>query len=575
MKSLLTTLLVLTFTVFQVSAQTIVGTDPENKNVVLEEFTGIYCVFCPQGHAIGQSIYDENPDDVVLVNVHTGSFAAPSGNDPDYRTPWGAALDGQSNLAGYPAATVNRHFFPGYTQNGGTAQGRNTWKTTSNQVLAEPSYLNVGVEATIVTSTRQLVVYVEVYYTGDSPENTNFLTVALLQNNIKGPQTGGGAGNNYNHMHMLRHFLTGQWGVEISETSTGSLYTGTFAYDLPEDYNDVAVVMEDLDVAAYVSETRQETISGNLAEITLVDSYDYDAAILSVNVPQSSCGGEFTPQVLMKNYGAEKLTSLEFEYSANGQEPMTYSWTGNLAQLETELVDLPTMTYPVTDNNYYGVDSKSPNGKADELPQNNNFSAKSPGSTSLPESCLLGIDIYSDPQGITWNIKDQDGEIVTEGGPYDNTGFNIAQIDFPLAGCYTFTLNDASGKGLGGGSYLITDMNTNILFTGDAFAYMAVAELAHDIIISVPEQANMVQDMNVFPNPASDYINVNFSTTKASDVQINIYDVVGKLVRSEKYSVNNTGSVQFKVETSGLDTGIYMVQLVVGNTIQTKKISIN
>ena len=82
-------------------------------------------------------------------------------------------------------------------------------------------------------------------------------------------------------------------------------------------------------------------------------------------------------------------------------------------------------------------------------------------------------------------------------------------------------------------------------------------------------------EVNVFPNPASDFINVNFSTTKASDVQINIYDIVGKLVRSEKYSVNNTGSVQFKVETGGLDTGIYMVQLVVGNTMQTKKISIN
>jgi len=26
-----------------VQAQTIVGTNPENKNVVLEEFTGIYC----------------------------------------------------------------------------------------------------------------------------------------------------------------------------------------------------------------------------------------------------------------------------------------------------------------------------------------------------------------------------------------------------------------------------------------------------------------------------------------------------------------------------------------------------
>ena len=52
------------------------------------------------------------------------------------------------------------------------------------------------VEATIVTSTRQLVVYVEVYYTDDSPEGTNYLNVAVLQNDILGPQPGGGAENN-------------------------------------------------------------------------------------------------------------------------------------------------------------------------------------------------------------------------------------------------------------------------------------------------------------------------------------------------------------------------------------------
>jgi hypothetical protein len=44
--------------------QTIVSTSPENKKVVLEEFTGIKCVFCPQGHAIAQAIQNNNPDDV-------------------------------------------------------------------------------------------------------------------------------------------------------------------------------------------------------------------------------------------------------------------------------------------------------------------------------------------------------------------------------------------------------------------------------------------------------------------------------------------------------------------------------
>ncbi|MCB0453277.1 MAG: hypothetical protein KDC94_10420, partial [Aequorivita sp.] len=61
-------------------AQTIVSTSPQDQNVVLEEFTGIHCVFCPQGHAIAKAIQDANPDRVTLINIHQGGYAVPSGN---------------------------------------------------------------------------------------------------------------------------------------------------------------------------------------------------------------------------------------------------------------------------------------------------------------------------------------------------------------------------------------------------------------------------------------------------------------------------------------------------------------
>jgi hypothetical protein len=258
MKKFLLSIFLLTAFVAASFGQTIVGTDPENKNVVLEEFTGLNCGFCPDGHVIAQSIYDNNPDDVVLVNVHVGAFATPSGSQPDYRTPWGGALDGQADVAGYPAGTVNRHLFPGWSQNSGTAMSRGQWTAASNIVLSEPSYLNVGAQATIITSTRQLVVDVEVYYTDDSPVNSNFLTVAIMQSNIFGYQASGGS--NYNHKHMLRHFMTGQWGLEITETTAGSLYSTSLYYEIPEDFNDIECVLEDLEIAAYVAESHQETM---------------------------------------------------------------------------------------------------------------------------------------------------------------------------------------------------------------------------------------------------------------------------------------------------------------------------
>lgn len=144
-------------------AQSIVGTDPENKNVVLEEFTGIHCTYCPQGHQIAQGIQNANPNDVVLINIHTGSYANPNAGEPDFRTPWGSAIAGQSGLTGYPAGTVNRHLFPGMSQGSGTAMSRGNWSAASSQILAQSSYANVGLESFIDVETRELLVNVEVY----------------------------------------------------------------------------------------------------------------------------------------------------------------------------------------------------------------------------------------------------------------------------------------------------------------------------------------------------------------------------------------------------------------------------
>ncbi|NND62680.1 MAG: Omp28-related outer membrane protein, partial [Flavobacteriaceae bacterium] len=261
-------LLSLTFMVlmFGISfGQTIVSTAPENKKVVLEEFTGINCVFCPQGHAIAKAIQDNNPGNVFLINIHTGSFANPNTGQPDFRTPFGSAIASQSQLVGYPAGTVNRHYFPGQAQNGGTgtAMSRNQWTSAANEILGESSYLNMAVEADIDVQTNELTVHVEAYYTGNSPEATNMLNVVLLQNNTLGPQTGGNMGNEYVHQHRLIHMVTGQWGESISPTTTGTFIDRTYTYTIPADYNDIPCYIEDLELVVFMTETTQELISGN------------------------------------------------------------------------------------------------------------------------------------------------------------------------------------------------------------------------------------------------------------------------------------------------------------------------
>ena len=67
-------LTVLAFT-FSLKAQQYVSTEPSNRNVILEEFTGRGCGYCPDGHRIANEIMANNPGRVWAINIHAGGYA--------------------------------------------------------------------------------------------------------------------------------------------------------------------------------------------------------------------------------------------------------------------------------------------------------------------------------------------------------------------------------------------------------------------------------------------------------------------------------------------------------------------
>lgn len=147
MKKLLTLSLLLPTLAF---GQSLVGTTSENRTALLEDFTGIHCGYCPDGHAIMASIDEANPGKVSLVGVHAGGYAVPTGTQPDFRTDEGTALDAFYSISGYPAGVINRHEF-----NGNAEQNRGAWAGDVDQILAMPSPVNLGVESSYDESNRR------------------------------------------------------------------------------------------------------------------------------------------------------------------------------------------------------------------------------------------------------------------------------------------------------------------------------------------------------------------------------------------------------------------------------------
>jgi hypothetical protein len=305
-------------------AQELVTTEPMPRNAVLEEFTGIYCQYCPDGHAIAADLLENNPGRMVVLGVHQGSFANPNGDDPDYRTDFGDALANQADVGGYPAGTVNRHEFDGMQQNGGTAMSRGSWGPATDLILQQMSPVNVGIQTSYEEATRELTVDVELYYTGDAVEASNFITVAITQNHVFGPQTGGGAGDNYEHMHMLRHFVTGQWGDEVSPTTAGTLIERTYTYTLPDAIREVELIPEDCEVAVFVTETTQEIITGDVVHLINGTNLFIGSVISEDSHYMDGTQGEITTFNLEANSNLSGEEDFTFTLSTNAPE----DWDG-------------------------------------------------------------------------------------------------------------------------------------------------------------------------------------------------------------------------------------------------------
>ena len=284
MKKIFTTSVVFLAVIFAAHAQTLVTTQPLNKNIVLEEYTGIHCQYCPEGHVISAAILANHPGRAAVIAIHQGSYASPSAGEPDYRTPFGDALAAQTSLTGYPSGTVNRHVFTGTT----TALGRGDWTAYSEIILQQASPVNLGVESTLDTITRLLTVHVELFYTAGSSVPSNFINVALIQNHIFGPQTNGGAGNNYEHMEMLRYLVTGQWGDEVITTAQGSLVERTYTYTIPAAYNSVPCVLKNCEIVAFVTEGHQEILTGDV--VPAIDGTNFYIGDITATGPTMKLG---------------------------------------------------------------------------------------------------------------------------------------------------------------------------------------------------------------------------------------------------------------------------------------------
>lgn len=249
------------------SAQTLVSTMPENKKVILEEFTGTSCPPCTQGHQVIETLLTTYPDQLFTIGYQptNSSLTTPrSPSDPDMRRSFPDAFYNTNFTltAGrfMPSAFMNRKLWGGER-----LKGRGDWPNNVSSILAEASPVNVGLLATYDTLTQLLTVQVEIYYT-DSSTTANTLYVHLLEDGIIAGQSGS-TDPNYVHNHVFRENLTiDQWGDIIPLAPLPArFHQATFTFDNSAGaYN-----MKNCSVMAFVRDPSTEEIyTGTSGHVT-------------------------------------------------------------------------------------------------------------------------------------------------------------------------------------------------------------------------------------------------------------------------------------------------------------------
>jgi hypothetical protein len=95
-------------------------------------------------------------------------------------------------------------------------------------------------------------------------------------------------------------------------------------------------------------------------------------------------------------------------------------------------------------------------------------------------------------------------------------------------------------------------------------------------IVTVHEQApHFMMQTTVYPNPASDEVNIKFELPATSDMEILLLDEMGRLVRVISKGKRLKGEYTEQVQVAGLSAGLYYVSLRAGEMRETKSLVIS
>ena len=257
-----------------------------SRTVLIEEYTGAWCGYCPDGHIIVDDIMASNST-VVAVMMHTGD---------DMETQETLDLDELFDVTGYPGAMIDRTLFSDESKIPHSRTG-GAWVDHTAARINAYTPVNVSVNSTYDSNTREISATVTADFV-DYAGGDMRIHLFVIENNVTGSGGGYDQSNYYSsqssaaggtthplynednpivgyiHNEVFRSApagIMGTSGVISAIASPGDSFSETYSYSIPTGYDEYNIEL--IGFVAYWDSTQlgaKEVM--NAAKVDIIES---------------------------------------------------------------------------------------------------------------------------------------------------------------------------------------------------------------------------------------------------------------------------------------------------------------
>jgi hypothetical protein len=250
------------------------------QKVLIEEHTGAWCGYCPDGHVVMDQVLAAYPNAIGAMVHNNDGMDMGAGNTLS-----------SFYVSGFPQATINRQ---------GDAISRSAWNTaTSNALNGGLTSVTVSFDSVLYNPvTRKLNVFIKAEFTGNESGDIRFNGI-LLEDDVTGTGTGFDQTNYYNgtsghpmyglgnpivgyvHDKVARAYFGSAFGTPNSlptSITAGESFQKRYTYTVPVGYDDTKLTIIGM-VSRYDGSTTTSREIINVESTNVITQVNYNVGV--------------------------------------------------------------------------------------------------------------------------------------------------------------------------------------------------------------------------------------------------------------------------------------------------------